>query len=112
METIDIQKIRQLLKEIINPNHSCHDCGRFFSAKELAKEALALLPCRRCGGTKQIRKTLGQINGMPLKDYIGSKIPCPDCQSKIWKHCEKHGYFWSADIPCPKCLLEAKGERK
>jgi len=57
------------------------------TGESLKKQAVDLInavlepDCPECGDSGEKRKTLGHLNGMPLSDYIGAKIPC-HCQQK------------------------------
>lgn len=73
MKNTDIQKIRQLLREIkIVASQTQGDI--FYYIK--AEQALALLPCETCGGTKLV--PTAQSAGFGKQNAIMQE--CPDCQ--------------------------------
>jgi len=89
MKNTDIQKIRQLLETV--KEWVCGDCGSddcttqkgcpYTYIFDKIDQALALLPCETCGGTKRVPSLYGltQMHGTP-KEMIESTKPCPDCQ--------------------------------
>lgn len=85
MKNIDVQKIRHLLQSLEWIHVAFHEDDYFCPCCKRSKEdghykdcqlkqALALLPCKTCGGTGQCKDPkAGNSNMLTLME-------CPDCQ--------------------------------
>jgi len=93
MKNTDIQKIRQLLKDIVDAVNCSESNPTKRHCLRNVKQALALFPCETCGGVgykprpkgtsscrflfcQDLTRSCGECNF-----YISREL-CPDCQSK------------------------------
>ena len=117
MTNADIQKIRQLLKEIrknggeIDPEGLHRDAvisihnAQIWEIFKLSARILALLPCETCGGTGKSLEYAKACLECSCAEYVNKNL-----LGENYRECKKCGQDWwlqikygIGDKPCPDC---------